>query len=206
MDDAALVRQVLAGHSEAYGELVTRWAGRISALCHARVGRVEVADELAQEALLRGLEELTWLASPERFGPWLAGIAINTSRDWLKAKQTGQVPFSALGPNGPQEARSPVAPPDARLEQQDELRRLMAEVEALPEDLRTVLILYYYQDLTYREIAHLLDVSAATVNARLTKARALLRARLKAPVGPSPRKAAPLGPPPAPPDSGPGTY
>jgi RNA polymerase sigma-70 factor (ECF subfamily) len=55
---------------------------------------------------------------------------------------------------------------------------LMAQVEALPDDYREVLMLYYYQDVTYRDLAELLGVSAATINARLTKGRALLRARL----------------------------
>ena len=54
----------------------------------------------------------------------------------------------------------------------------MAEVESLPEEYRVVLMLFYYQELKYRDIAQMLGVSAATVNARLTKARAMLRERL----------------------------
>ena len=57
----------------------------------------------------------------------------------------------------------------------------MAEVEALPEDCRQVVMLYYYQDVTYRDLAQLLGVSASTINARLTKARTLLRKRLTQP-------------------------
>jgi RNA polymerase sigma-70 factor (ECF subfamily) len=60
------------------------------------------------------------------------------------------------------------------------VRQLLAEVEALPEEYRTVIMLYYYDDVTYRDIAGMLGVSAATVNLRLTKARALLRRRLSA--------------------------
>ena len=51
----------------------------------------------------------------------------------------------------------------------------MAEVEALPEALRQAVMLYYYDDVSYRELGELLGVSAATINARLTKARNLLR-------------------------------
>ncbi len=193
MDDAGLVRQVLGGRTEAYGELVARWAGRITALCHARVGRAVSAD-LAQETLLRGLQELASLIEPQRFGPWLSGIAINVCRDWLKSRQNSQAPFSALGPPAPNRAWA-ASSPGANLEQQDEVRRLMTEVEALPEECRTVLMLYYYQDLTYRELADVLDVSSATANARLTRARALLRARLGALPGPSgarPREGPPV--------------
>ena len=54
----------------------------------------------------------------------------------------------------------------------------MAEVESLPEQYREVLMLYYYQDVTYDDLAATLGVSAATINARLTKARAMLRERM----------------------------
>jgi RNA polymerase sigma-70 factor (ECF subfamily) len=175
MDDAALVEQVLAGQNDAYAQLVLRYAGRVLALCHARVGRPDLAEELAQEALVRGFEELPSLAEPSRFGPWLAGIAVNACRDWLKSKQNGQVPLSSAASAEP---ASPAADPQAQAEEQDEARRLLREVDALPEECRSVLMLFYYEKASYREIARLLDVSAATVNARLTRARHLLRDRL----------------------------
>ena len=65
-----------------------------------------------------------------------------------------------------------------QLERDEERRELLAAIEALPEDYRRVVLLYYYEDVTYREVAELLGVSTATVNVRLTKARALLRAKL----------------------------
>ena len=180
MSDAELVRQARAGRTEAFAELVRRWAGRIAAVCHARVGRAHVADDLAQETLLRGFRALATLADAERFGPWLCGIALRTCLDWVKAKQNNQIPFSVLGPE-----HDPDDYLDGRrdweetdLERDDERRRLLAEVEALPEDYRKVVMMYYYGDATYRDLARILGVSPATINARLTKARALLRARL----------------------------
>ncbi len=180
MTDAELVRRTLAGRTEAYAELVRRWAGRVTALCHARVGRAGAADDLAQETLLRGYRALGSLSHPDRFGGWLCGIAHRACLDWLKAKERTQVPFSALGPDrNPEEIfGSNHAAAEPELERQEEVKQLLAEVEALPEECREVVMLYYYQDLTYRDLAELLEVSPATINARLTKARALLRERL----------------------------
>jgi RNA polymerase sigma-70 factor (ECF subfamily) len=179
MSDADLVRLARAGRTEAYGELVRRWAGRVTALCHARVGKAHLADDLAQETLLRGFRALGSLTDPGRFGAWLCGIAVRTCLDWLKAKQNAQVPFSALAPDqNPDDYLQDPHPGESAVEREDERRRLLAEVEALPEDCRQVVMLYYYEDVTYRELADLLGVSPATVNARLTRARALLRARL----------------------------
>jgi RNA polymerase sigma-70 factor (ECF subfamily) len=177
MTDADLVRQAQQGRNPAYEELVRRWAGRVIALCHARVGRAAVAEELAQETLLRGFRAVATLTQPERFGSWLCGIAVRVCLDWYKKRDRTHVPFSSLpDAEATLNAHATAAEPD--LDQQDEVRRLMQEVEGLPEECREVVMLYYYQDVTYRDLAELLGVSSATINARLTRARQLLRERL----------------------------
>lgn len=178
MSDAELVCQARAGHSEAYAELVRRWAARVTALCHGRTGRAAIADELAQETLLRGFRSLKSLQDPDRFGAWLCGIALRTCLDWLKSPQNQQVPFSNLTPDHDPETLLARAGGEADADRADEARHLLAAVEALPHAFREVVLLYYYEDITYRDLARLLGVSSATINARLTRARALLRERL----------------------------
>lgn len=179
--DADLVRRTLSGDTSAYEELVRRWAARVLACCHARVGCVHLAEDLAQETLLRGYQALSSLESPDKFGPWLRAIAHHVWLDWRKSKQSSQVPFTALlgGNNSPEFIAQCSSDSTSHLaERADELRQLMSQVESLSQEYREVLFLYYYHDTTYRELAELLGVSTATVNARLTKARALLRKRL----------------------------
>jgi len=180
MSDADLVRQTLAGHSPAYEELVLRWAGRVTALCHAKLGRADAADDLVQEALLRGYRSLSSLADPDKFGSWLCGIAVRACLDWLKSKGRTQIPFSTLSADQNPESYLCSRPErdGEALDHAEEIRYLMAEVEGLPEELREIIMLYYYGDVTYRDLAQMLGVSSATVNARLTRARALLRERL----------------------------
>ena len=180
MDDAELVRQAMAGRATAYEELVRRWAARVLAVCHARVGRADAAEDLAQETLVRGWRALDTLEDAARFGPWLCGIATRACLDWLKSPKRGETTLSALDRDGrPFDAAGTDgdrAGSDA--ERREEVRSLLDEVGRLPEAYRQVLMLFYYDDLSYRDIAAALDVSAATVNARLTKARAMLRFRL----------------------------
>jgi RNA polymerase sigma-70 factor (ECF subfamily) len=178
--DGDLVRQALAGKVAAYGELVHRWAARITAFCHAKVRSPDAAEDLAQETLLRGYRALGTLADPDCFGTWLHGIALRACLDWLKSKARTQVTFSTLGPAGSADHLPDSATDwqESRVEREDELRLLMREVDDLPEEYREVLMLYYYDDVTYQDLALMLGVSAATVNARLTKARAMLRERL----------------------------
>ena len=176
MNDAELVRRTLAGHTDAYAELARRWAARLTAICHARVRRADVADDLAQETLLRGFRALHTLSDHAKIGTWLMGIAHRASLDWLKAKERGTVLFSALAPEHALDQL--LAAPESDSMLADERRKIMTEIEDLPEDFRQVIMLYYYDDLSYRDLAHLLGVSTATINARLTRARAILRERL----------------------------
>lgn len=180
MSDGDLVRRALRGDRGAGGELVRRWSAPILAFCHSQVGNRHLAEDLAQESLLRGLRALATLTEPEKFGPWLRGIATRVCLDWRKAKQSSQVPFTSLSAEGlPEELSADgAAGPEREAGLSDDLRQLRREVEALPEQYREVLLLYYYQDVTYRDLADQLGVSTATINARLTKARAMLRERL----------------------------
>jgi RNA polymerase sigma-70 factor (ECF subfamily) len=177
MTDAELVAASLNGSVDAYAQLARRWGHRIAAICHSKVRRADVADDLTQETLYRGYRSLNTLTDHERFGTWLMGIAVRASLDWLKAAERKTVSFTSLSPD---KAIEGVSREDhvADAESRDECRRLMGAVERLPEDLRQVLMLYYYEDLTYRQLGDMLGVSAATVNARLTKARLILRERL----------------------------
>ncbi len=178
--DAQLVQGSLSGESRAFAILVHRWSARVLAICHSRVRCRHSAEDLAQETLLRGMQALSTLTAPDKFGPWLRGIAHRVCLDWLKAKQTSQVPFSVLATRDEADPHDAVSlrAPSEKLEFEEDICDLLTEVGSLPDDYRETLMLFYYDDLSYRQIADLLGVSSATVNARLTKARAKLRERL----------------------------
>jgi RNA polymerase sigma-70 factor (ECF subfamily) len=171
MSDAELVRQVLDGNTEAYAELVRRHAGRALAVCRARVWHRDDAEELAQEAVFRGLRDLATLRNPELFGHWLCRIARNVCLNWRKDPDRDHRPLTDLEGIKGREEHSGVA----AVERDDEVSHLMKKVEALPEDYREALMLYYSQDLTYADLAEVLEVSVATVNYRLWQAREMLR-------------------------------
>jgi RNA polymerase sigma-70 factor, ECF subfamily len=182
MSDGEMVRRALAGDAAAYGQLARRWSARVLAVCHARTGDRHAAEDLAQEALLRGMRALPTLAEPEKFGAWVVGIAVRTCLDWLKSPKRGEVSFEALAGAGG--GRAELADDDsdrqAASDRREQAERLAREVERLPQPYREVLMLYYYEagGCTYRDLAQLLGVSSATVNARLTKARQMLRSRM----------------------------
>jgi RNA polymerase sigma-70 factor (ECF subfamily) len=179
--DAELVRQAGDGRPDAYGELARRWSPRVMAVCHARVRCQASAADLTQETLLRGFRDLATLKSPEKFGAWLRGIAQRVCLDWLKSKQRSQVPFSRLARDDhPCELLTHGDDAGAAVDLADEVRRLMSEIELLSDSHREALMLFYYGAMSYHDMAELLGVSMATINARLSGARELLRERLGA--------------------------
>jgi len=176
LSDGDLVRQAQAGESAAYGELVCRYSARIPAFCHSRAGRAGLGEDLAQETLLRGFRSLPTLEDPAKFGSWLCGIAVRTFIDWQRGKQSSQVSLAELDSNSEETLEGRVLAEHP--EKEEERRRILAAVEALPESFRETLMLFYYEEMSYQEIADLLGLSAAAVNARLTRGRAVLRERL----------------------------
>jgi RNA polymerase sigma-70 factor (ECF subfamily) len=179
MSDGELVRRALDGRFDARDELVRRWAARVLACCHAHVRCRQTAEDLAQESLLRAFRALASLEDPEKFGAWLRGIAQRVCLDWHKSKVSRQATFTSLAPEqDPADLASVDEGPEQIFDRAEQQRRLLSAVDELPDECREVIMLYYYQDVTYRDLAQQLGTSAATVNARLTKARALLRERL----------------------------
>lgn len=173
MTDGELVRRVVAGETAAYGELARRWFGRILATCQSRVFDGD-AEDLVQEVLIRGYANLGSLDDPELFGPWLRGIANNLCADWCRSHLRNGRTISHVACLDRIDADSEC---DGQIAD-DERRMIVAQIAMIPEELREVILLRYYNDLTYEEMAQWLGVARATVNERLAKARALLRIRL----------------------------
>ena len=176
MTDGERVRRALQGDSASLGELAESWSARVFAFCLTRCHNRHLAEDLAQEALLRALRNLRSLKDPDRFGPWLRGIALRAYLDWRKSRQTSQVSFSTLGSADAVEELL-ASQIDSTADHEDDVNWLSQELALLDNDLRETILLYYSHAMTYAELADLLDVSPATINVRLTRARMILRSR-----------------------------
>jgi RNA polymerase sigma factor (sigma-70 family) len=165
--DADLVRAALSGAKEPLGELLSRHWTTAVALAARVLGSADLARDAAQEAAVAVMTDLTALRSPDRFGAWFCGIALNVSRRWLRQLRaeyrTDQTGLAADGP-GPAE----------QAETADLVARVRAAVSALPPGQRDAVWLFYLQGLTHREVAADLRISIGAVKARLHQARASL--------------------------------
>ena len=176
MTDGELVRCVVAGETAAYGVLARRWFGRILIYCQTKLarGHEHEAEDMAQDVLVRGFVDLSSLKNHEHFGSWLRGIARHVCADWGRGRKHRHQSLDQL--DEAVEFRTSTLP-ESKIAA-DEQALILDKIAALPEELREVILLHYYEHLTYDELANWLEVSRATVNERLAKGRALLRVRL----------------------------
>ena len=122
-----------------------------------------------QQSILKAYEHLDSLRDPERFKSWLFGILVNCCRDELRRKKRRDIP---------EEAPGAVSAPEDSMRPLETKTVLRDAVDALSEPYRTVVILFYYEDLPTAEIAEALGEHPDAVRKQLSRARDLLRARL----------------------------
>lgn len=128
-------------------------------------GNPHDAEDIVQETFLRLYRQEQNFDSADHLRRWLMRVTVNLCKDTLKSPwRKRRVALDQL----------PEQPVFDRVEQQD----LYREVMALPEKYRTILNLYYYEELSTKEIAELLDLRQTTVTTRLARARGLLKDRL----------------------------
>ena len=160
--DAELVERSIAGDREAFGRLYEAHARRVAARI-AAAGVREGVEDLLQEAFVRAWRSLRSLRDPGAFGSWVAVIAANLARDLLAEGKAAGERGRREGPRGSDE------PDPARVVE------VADAVEALPEEMRTVLELRFRRGLGYAEIASELGITEDNVAVRLHRARARLR-------------------------------
>lgn len=175
-DDALLVARSLADDHEAFRILLERYEGAVTALAYAMVGDREAARDVAQEAFCEAYRLLESLRAPEKFGGWVCGIARRKSIYHLRRrKRSRQVRDISLESR----ARDPALTPSDHLERSEVRRRVLQALERLSEKYRVVLVLKYVEGMSYERIAELMEIRLATVDKRLTRAKAMLRNLLK---------------------------
>lgn len=179
--DEALVEAFQGGDLAAFDLLVLRWQRRIQGTIYRILGTEEDARDLCQETFLKAFRALRSFKGEARFSSWLYQIAVNLCRDRMRRRRGRTfVSLDAMGDEfGPPQAPSPDPGPMELLEQGSLRGLVRGAIAALPEDQREVIVLKEYEDLTFLEIAQILDVPLSTVKTRLYRGLVNLRGSLE---------------------------
>lgn len=173
VSEATLVIGTLRGDKSAFAELYDRRARVVRALCYDATLDRTATDDLTQETFLRAWQGLAALRDPERFGPWLIGIARQVCREWRR----GRFRRLQLVDRPPDDARPLRDPRDG--EPDPRTNELRSAIAALPEHERLALHGFYLQEMDVERARTLLGVSRSGLYQLLARARERLRAILR---------------------------
>jgi RNA polymerase sigma-70 factor (ECF subfamily) len=163
--DEDLMAAVASGDEAALAALIDRYAASVHAYLLRHSNNSEDADDLLQETWVRVARSAKSFDTARRFRSWIYGIATNLARDLFRRRTTRERALRDLATHPP--AASGADPVDRR-----ELRERIAE---LPENLRAVLLLRYYEGMSEAEMAEILGVPRGTIKSRLHAALRRLR-------------------------------
>jgi len=168
--EMGLIRKAAAGDMTAYAQLVSENRERVLRAAYGVLGSIEEAEDAAQDVFVKAWQKLETYNGEASFSSWLYRITVNTSIDVLRRRreQTGLDQQMAEKTYGPED----------RMLQNDAQRQIRQAVDELPDGSRAVIILREYEQLSYKEIAEILEIPIGTVMSRLNYARRRLRETL----------------------------
>jgi RNA polymerase sigma-70 factor (ECF subfamily) len=168
-EEKVWIRQAVAGDREAFTHLVEAYQIPVYNLAYRMLGDAREAEDAAQETYLRAYTRLSTYQTDKKFSSWLLAIASHHCIDRLRRRRftwlsLDEFPFleQASGKrNHPEEAA-------IRQEERDEVHEML---DHLPPQYRTAVILRYWYELSYREIAEVMGITESAVKSRLYRAR-----------------------------------
>ena len=176
LTDRELVLQLQGGSLEALGALYDRHSRLVYRTALVIAGDPEAASDLLQDVFLR-LHRFADRVDPGRpLEPWLYRMTVNQSHDWVKRMNRWSQPLedfvewlASAGKNPPYEA----------VERKDEWQQIQQIISSLPLNQRIVVVLYYLNDQSMKEISDILDIPVGTVKSRLHYGRLTLKKKLE---------------------------
>ncbi|MEW5924146.1 MAG: RNA polymerase sigma factor [Candidatus Zixiibacteriota bacterium] len=175
--DRALIVAAASGDKNAYGRLVLKHQKRLFRFILMMLGKKDMAEDVVQEAFVKGYLALGSFDPEKPFYPWIATIARNLALNMIK-KEEREKPASEyedLIDSVPDATDNPL---DNIIDREND-RRLARAVEALPPQYRTVFVMRMIEKKSYEEIGRELKISPGTVDSRLYRARQKLLEMLK---------------------------
>ena len=182
--DLVLVRRVQRGDKTAFDLLVRKYQHKVVKLVLRYVRNPAEAEDIAQEAFIKAYRALPQFRGDSAFYTWMYRIAINTAKNSLASRDRSPIAYD-LDLTDPEESHSvqtklqdPDTPEGMALT--EEIRLIVnSAIEALPEELKTAIVLRELDGLSYEEIAAAMECPVGTVRSRIFRAREAIDKRLR---------------------------
>ena len=182
--DLKTIRRCKRGEEDAFQEILGRYRGPIYNLCYRMARNPEDARDLAQEVFIKVFSLLDRFDEGYAFSSWLFRIATNHCIDHLRRNRLRFLSLDGTtGPDGEEyefQVAADTPEPDEVLQRKEALERLEEVIAELPPHYKAITLLRHDQQLSYEEIAEVLQLPLGTVKARIHRARNLVQQMLKA--------------------------
>ncbi len=179
--DEQLVELSVSREPEAFGEVVKRWERKIFALCFGMLGREDEARDAAQETFIAAYRNLSKFRGEAKVSSWLHRIAVNQCLTMKRRTKTRSENF--LDDETNDEERYFVAPermsPSNSAEAQERNTLVRQAVTSLPVELRQIVVMKEFEEMTFQQISETLEVPLSTVKSRLYTGLKQLRMKLE---------------------------
>ena len=173
VEDNFLIQRVAAKDPQAFERLYHKYRPRLERYLAKYLYDPTAVQEASNNVMLVIWKKAAQFQARSKVSTWIFGMARLEAR---RARAQTATDFDEPAPSAPQEADS--ATPEMRLDAQEQINTLAAAVATLPQTLQTPIVLSFYHDYSYAQIARRMNCSPATVKARLRQARRRLRAAL----------------------------
>ncbi|MCK9512640.1 MAG: RNA polymerase sigma factor RpoE [Pigmentiphaga sp.] len=182
--DAILVERVQRGDKQAFDLLVRKYQRKILRLLSRLIRDPVEVEDVAQEAFIKAYRALPGFRGESAFYTWLYRIAVNTAKNHLAASKRrpsgGPSYENEDGETFDETANlSDIQTPEAVMASREIATTVNAAIEALPDELRTAIMLREIEGLSYEEIAQSMGCPIGTVRSRIFRAREAIAARLR---------------------------
>jgi RNA polymerase sigma-70 factor, ECF subfamily len=166
--DSIIIEKCLHGDTGAFGLLVERYQSRLYTIVCRIMGDRDDAADVLQNVFIKVFENLHSYNTRYKFYSWLYRIAVNESYNFLhyREKMTSLIAASQISVDDS---------PAERMEKSDVIRNLEEALTNLKTEQRIIIVLKHFGELSYREIAEILDIPEKTVKSRLFSARQELK-------------------------------
>ena len=181
--DLVLVQRVQRGDKTAFDLLVRKYQHKVVKLVTRYLRNPADAEDVAQEAFIKAYRAMPQFRGDSAFYTWLYRIAINTAKNAIVSRDRNPVEFDldmqAIEESQSMQARLADTTTPESLLQTEEIRTTVNQaIDALPEDLRTAIVLRELEGLSYEDIALAMECPVGTVRSRIFRAREAIDRRL----------------------------
>jgi RNA polymerase sigma factor (sigma-70 family) len=177
-NDFKLVSKAREGDQKAYADLMHRYKDSIYFMALKMVNNKEDAMDLTVETFAKAFEKLDKYQPEFAFSTWLFRVGTNNCIDFIRKKKLNTTSINSMvdddGDERPLQIKSDTLNPEEVSMKREQTQLLKLLVDSLPSRYRNLIVLRYFDELSYEEISEQLDLPLGTVKAQLFRARYLL--------------------------------